>query len=303
MTHIVQSIHDGCKQLGWGMAKNRVIQVNNIGISISSVNDQDYISLTDMTKGFEDGDQLIKNWLQNKNTIEFLTVWEKINNPSFNLVELHQIRNELGSNRFIMSAKKWIDSTNAIGLVAKAGRYGGTYAHKDIAFEFGSWLSPEFKLYLIKEFQDLKERESQAGSIEWQINRELAKVNYRLQTDAVQSHLLGNIPKDKQGWVYASEADLINKIIFGNTNQEWKSKNPNASGNQRDHGSPIDNALVANLEAQNSILIKQGVSPTERAKLLIELERSFRETMSKTPAMMRLERQANSPLLNNKKDD
>lgn len=285
------------------MAKNRIIQVNNIGISISSVNDQDYISLTDMTKGFEDGDQLIKNWLQNKNTIEFLTVWEEINNPNFNLVELHQIRNELGLNRFIMSAKKWIESTNAIGLVAKAGRYGGTYAHKDIAFEFGSWLSPEFKLYLIKEFQDLKERESQSSSIEWQINRELAKVNYRLQTDAVQSHLLGNLQKDKQGWVYASEADLINKIIFGSTNQEWRSVNPNVSGNQRDHGSPIDNALVANLEAQNSILINQGVSQAERAKLLIELERSFRATMSKTPAMMRLEKQAKSPLLNNKKDD
>ena len=291
------------KLLGLKMSKNRVIQVKNIGISISSVNEQDYISLTDMVSGFDGGSSLIEAWLRNKDTVEFLGVWEQINNQNFNSPEFEGIKNQAGANCFSLSAKRWIELTNAIGLVAKAGRYGGTYAHKDIAFEFGSWLSPEFKLYLIKEFQELKEREASVNSIEWQINRELAKVHYRVQTDAVQNHLLGGLPKDKHGRIYASEADLINKIIFGSTNQEWKSKNPNASGNQRDNGSPLDNALVANLEAQNSLLIKQGMPQTERVKFLIELERSFRATMSKTPAMSRLENQAKTPLLKNKKDN
>jgi len=285
------------------MAKNRVIQVNNIGISISSVNEQDYISLTDMVSGFEGGSTLIEAWLRNKDTVEFLGVWERINNQNFNSPEFEGIRNQAGANRFSLSAKRWIDLTNAIGLVAKAGRYGGTYAHKDIAFEFGSWLSPEFKLYLIKEFQELKERESNANSIEWQINRELAKVNYRLQTDAVQSHLLDDLPKAKHGWIYASEADLINKVVFGKTNQEWKASNPHSKGNQRDNGTPLDNALVSNLELQNSLLIKQGMDQADRAKILIELEPTFRESMSKTAAMGRLESQAKAPLLKNKIED
>ncbi|WP_235376069.1 KilA-N domain-containing protein [Proteus faecis] len=281
---------------------NRTISVNNIGISVSSINDQDYISLTDMAKGFEDSDQLIKNWLQNKNTLEFLTVWEEINNPDFNLVELHQIKNQIGLNRFIMSAKKWIDSTNAIGLIAKAGRYGGTYAHKDIAFEFGSWLSPEFKLYLIKEFQYLKEQEANKGAIEWQIKRELAKVNYRLQTDAVQAHLLESKPKSQHGFVYASEADLINTVVFGKTNQDWKKQNQGIKGNQRDHGSALDNAIIANLEFQNSLMIEKGATQKERVIALKKLEKMLRVSMGNSPAMQRLEQQSNSPLLNDKED-
>ncbi|HCR3555653.1 TPA: KilA-N domain-containing protein [Morganella morganii] len=281
---------------------NRVISVNNIGISVSSIDEQDYISLTDMAKGFEDSDQLIKNWLQNKNTLEFLTVWEEINNPNFNLVELHQIKNQIGLNRFIMSAKKWIDATNAIGLIAKAGRYGGTYAHKDIAFEFGSWLSPEFKLYLIKEFQNLKEKEANQGAIEWQIKRELAKVNYRLQTDAVQAHLLEDKPKSQHGFVYASEADLINTVVFGKTKQDWKKQNPDLKGNQRDHGSALDNAIIANLEFQNSMMIEQGATQSERISVLKKLEKTLRTSMGGSPAMKRLEQQSNSPLLTDSKD-
>ena len=246
----------------------------------------------DMVKGFDGGDQLIKNWLQNKNTIEFLSVWEELNNPDFNLVELHQIKNEVGLNRFVMSAKKWIESTNAIGLIAKAGRYGGTYAHKDIAFEFGSWLSPQFKLYLIKEFQRLKEQEAQQNSIEWQVKRELAKVNYHVHTDAVQMNLLNNLPASQHGFIYASEADVYNIVMFGKTHKEWQQQNPNLKGNQRDYATVLDNAIIANLELQNSLLINQGYSQNERLTMLKELEQSLRASMGKSAAMKRLEQQA-----------
>lgn len=278
-------------------SKNRTILVNDIEISISSINEQDYISLTDMAKGSEDGDQLIKNWLQNKNTLEFLAVWEKINNPNFNMVELHHIKNQIGLNRFVMSTKRWIESVNAIGLVAKAGRYGGTYAHKDIAFEFGSWLSPEFKLYLIKEFQRLKEQEAQVNSIEWQVNRELAKVNYRIQTDAIKEHIADSLPKPKQGFVYADEADLLNQIVFGRTHKQWKTENPTLSGNQRDHHSTIENTLVSNLEGQNAYLISQGISQEERYKQLSAMAKMQRESLQKSSSMKKLASQATPPLL------
>ncbi|MEY0056487.1 KilA-N domain-containing protein [Providencia rettgeri] len=281
---------------------NRTILVNNIGITISSVNEQDYISLTDMVSGFDGGSSLIEAWLRNKDTIEFLGVWERINNDNFNSPEFEGIKNQAGANRFSLSAKKWIDATNAIGLIAKAGRYGGTYAHKDIAFEFGSWLSPEFKLYLIKEFQRLKEQEASQSSIEWQIKRELAKVNYRLQTDAVQAHLLENKPKSQHGFVYASEADLINMVVFGKSNQDWKRQNQGIKGNQRDHGSALDNAIIANLEFQNSLMIEQGASQSERVTVLKKLERTLRSSMGNSPAMQRLEQQSNSPLLGNEDD-
>ena len=278
-------------------SKNRTILVNNIEISISSVNEQDYISLTDMVAGFEGGSVLIESWLRNKDTIEFLGVWERINNHNFNSLEFEGIKNQAGSNRFHLSAKRWIESVNAIGLVAKAGRYGGTYAHKDIAFEFGSWLSPEFKLYLIKEFQRLKEQEAQQTSIEWQVKRELSKVNYRLQTDAVQMHLLDNIPKSKHGFIYANEADVINITVFGKTHKEWQSQNPSLKGNQRDNGTALDNAIIANLEFQNALLIQQGFSQNERLNMLKELEQTLRTSMSNSPAMKRLDQQSNTPLL------
>jgi len=185
----------------------------------------------------------------------------------------------------------------AIGITAKAGRYGGTFAHKDIAFEFGSWLSPEFKLYLIKEFQRLKEHEAQQTSIEWQVKRELAKVNYRLQTDAVQMNLLDGIPKAKHGFVYANEADLINTVVFGKTHREWQSQNPNLKGNQRDNGTALDNAIIANLEFQNSLLIQQGYGQNERVTMLKDLEQTLRASMSNSPAMKKLEQQVNTPLL------
>lgn len=279
------------------LPSKRTILVNNIEIAVSIVNENDYISLTDMAKGFDDGDQLIKNWLQNKNTLEFLTVWEQINNPDFNLVELHQIKNEVGLNRFVMSAKKWIESTGAIGLVAKAGRYGGTHAHKDIAFEFGSWLSPEFKLYLIKEFQRLKEQEAQRNSIEWQVKRELSKINYRIHTDAIQDHLIQAVPQKKQGFVYASEAEMLNTVVFGMTAKKWKQDNLNLKdGNQRDYASALDNLLMANLESYNSILITQGLDMSARFTALTTTANQFRQSMQKSTAMGRLEEQS-KPIL------
>ncbi|MFW1975661.1 KilA-N domain-containing protein [Acinetobacter baumannii] len=187
------------------MVNNRNILVQNIQISVSTVNNDDFISLTDMVSGFEGGSSLIESWLRNKDTVEFLGVWERINNSNFNSLEFEGIRNQAGSNRFTMSAKRWIDSVNAIGIVAKAGRYGGTYAHKDIAFEFGAWLSPEFKLYLIKEFQRLKEQEAQRDSIEWQVKRELSKINYRIHTDAIQQHLIQTVPQNKGSTDYLVE--------------------------------------------------------------------------------------------------
>ncbi|MDF0606894.1 KilA-N domain-containing protein [Neisseriaceae bacterium TC5R-5] len=198
--------------------KNRSIIVKGAAVGITTRYEQDYISLTDMVKSFEGGSALIEQWLKNKDTLLFLGVWEQINNPGFNSPEFEGIRNEAGRNSFYLSAKKWIDVTGAIGLHAKAGRYGGTYAHRDIAFEFGSWLSPEFKLYLIKEFQRLKDEEARTTSLEWNFQRMLAKVNYRIHTDAIKERLIPpQLNKVQISIVYANEADLLNVALFGMT--------------------------------------------------------------------------------------
>ena len=268
---------------------NRSILVQDIPISISTINEQDYISLTDMVQGFEGGSSLIEAWLRNKDTIEFLGTWEIINNANFNSPEFEGIKNQAGLNRFSLSAKRWIEITNAIGVQAKAGRYGGTYAHRDIAFEFGAWLSPAFKLYLIKEFQRLKEQEAQQTSIEWQVKREFAKVNYRVQTDSIQMNLLQGIAPNKHGFIYADEADLINKIVFGKTHREWQEANPNLQGNQRDYGTVLDNAIIGNLEMQNALLIHEHMLQTQREVKLRAIEKMLRESMSKSKAMQKLE--------------
>lgn len=276
-------------------SQSRTILVQDIQITVSSLGEEDFISLTDMVKGFEGGDELIKRWLQNQSTIEFLSTWEQINNPSFNLVEFHQIRSNIGSNRFIMSTKKWLE-TGAIGLQAKAGRYGGTYAHRDIAFEFGSWLSPEFKLYLIKEFQRLKADEADRSSLQWNINRELAKVNYRVQTDAIQKNLLEGVPSSKHGITYANEADLINAIVFGKTAKQWEQENPGLQGNQRDYGTIADNAIVATLEAQNGVMIAQGIPIKIRAHALEATAKAMRPSLEKSPAVKRLQSETTKAL-------
>jgi hypothetical protein len=245
--------------------KSRVISVRGAEISIAVRHEQDYISLTDMVKGFDGGSALIEQWLKNKDTVLFLGVWEQLNNPDFNSLEFEGIRNEAGRNSFYLSAKKWIDATGAMGLHARAGRYGGTFAHKDIAFEFGSWLSPEFKLYLIKEFQRLKDEEARATSLEWNFQRTLAKVNYRIHTDAIKEHLIPrSLTAAQTSTLYASEADLLNVALFGMTAAQWRHANPGASGNIRDAATLEQLVVLSNLESINAVLIHQGLLSKDR---------------------------------------
>ncbi len=216
------------------MGKNREINVNGSRISVVTKDDLDYISLTDMVRNIENGLSLIEKWLRNKNTIEFLGIWEQMYNPGFNSTEFEGIKNEAGLNRFVLSVKQWSEKTNSIGVIAKAGRYGGTYAHKDIAFEFASWISPQFKLYLIKKFQRLKDMElKQLG---WNIRRNLTKINYRIHTAAVSRYLIPpELNKDQINLAYASEADILNMALLGKTAGQWRDENPGEKGNIRDY--------------------------------------------------------------------
>ncbi len=245
--------------------KNRRIVVKNTEITVATRNEQDYISLSDMVRNFEGQGALIENWLRAKDTVLFLGVWEQLNNPDFNSLESEGIMNEAGRNSFFLSVKKWVEKTGAIGLFASAGRYGGTYAHRDIAFEFGSWLSPEFKLYLIKEFQRLKDDEAARTSREWSFQRTLAKVNYRIHTDAIHEHLIPpTLTKPQISFVYASEADLLNVALFGKSAAEWRTENPDLIGNMRDYASLEQLVVLSNLESLNSVLVRQGLAPDER---------------------------------------
>ena len=246
------------------MTKNKTIEVKGVEITIISQNQHDYISLTDMTKGFGD-DAMIYSWMRNRNTVEFLGIWEEIHNPTFNSNEFVTFKTKAGLNNFNLTPKKWIEATQAIGIISKSGRYGGgTFAHKDIAFEFGSWLSPEFKLYLIKEFQRLKEDESNRLNVDWDFKRLLSKVNYKLHTESVKDNLLStlHLAKDKEKFVYANEADVLNMAVFGKTSQQWKSENPDLvlqGGNIRDFADLHELTVLSNLESYNSILLKQGM--------------------------------------------
>lgn len=253
-------------------AKRSTIEVQGASIGILSQPGGDYISLTDMVRNFDGAGALIEQWLKNKDTVLFLGVWERINNPGFNSLEFEGIRNEAGRNSFFLSAKKWINLTGAKGLIASAGRYGGTYAHKDIAFEFGSWLSPEFKLYLIKEFQRLKDDENERLQLGWNLQRTLAKINYRIHTDAIKETLLPPaITKAQATRVYANEADLLNVALFGQTAKQWRDAHPDADGNVRDHA-PLEQLVVlTNLESLNSVLIRQGLPQPERLLQLNEI--------------------------------
>lgn len=245
--------------------KKDIIKVQGTAITILKNKEEDFISLTDMVKNFEGASVLIENWLKNKDTILFLGIWEQINNSNFNSLEFEGIKNEAGRNSFYLSAKKWITQTNAIGLIASAGRYGGTYAHKDIAFEFGSWLSPEFKLYLIKEFQRLKEEENQRLSLNWNLNRTLSKLNYRIHTDAIKEHIIPPmLSKTQQQMVYATEADVLNVALFGQTAKEWRNNNPNEKGNIRDYATLEQLLVLANIESMNAEFIRMKIPQNER---------------------------------------
>jgi hypothetical protein len=273
------------------MKKNKLtsIEVQGTAISILTRENGEYISLTDMTKKFEGGSALIEQWLKNKDTVLFLGVWEQIHNPGFNSVEFEGIRNEAGRNSFFLSVKAWIERTDALGLSAKAGRYGGTFAHKDIAFEFGSWLSPEFKLYLIKEFQRLKDDETRRLSLDWDLNRTLSKLNYRIHTDAIKKHLVPPQVTPKQAaFVYANEADLLNVALFGQTAKEWRDANPGLEGNMRDHATIEQLLVLTNLEAMNAELIHQQISAQARLKQLNEIAIRQMQSLSSLPSLRKL---------------
>ena len=248
--------------------KNRTITVKGTEVTVTTRHEQDYISLTDMIKGFGD-ETVLYGWLRNKNTVEFLGIWERLNNPGFKPLEFERFMQQAGLNRFSLSPTKWVEATGAIGLYSKAGRGGGTFAHKDIAFEFGSWLSPEFKLYLITEFQRLKEAEAGTQSLEWNLQRTLAKVNYRIHTDAIKEHLLPPVlSKEQMTRVYSSEADLLNMALFGVTAAEWRSANPKLPGNMRDHATLEQLVVLSNMESINALLIRQGLDAPERLRQL-----------------------------------
>jgi hypothetical protein len=248
------------------MNKAKKIQVMGTEISVSEICSNDYISLTDMLKA-KDGDFFISDWLRNRNTVEYLGIWERIHNPDFNYGEFAIIKSQAGLNRYKISVKEWVEKTNAIGLTAKTGRYGGTYAHKDIAFEFGMWISPEFKIYLVKEFQRLKETEQK--QLGWDIKRNLAKINYRIHTDAIQTNLIPpELTPQMVNLVYASEADVLNMALFGMTAKQWRNANPAEKGNIRDFANAAQLVCLSNLENLNALFISEGHSQPNRLEKL-----------------------------------
>ncbi len=250
------------------MAKSKKIKIEDTEISIISREKEDYISLTDMAKS-QMQEVIIIKWLSLKSTIEYLGEWEMLYNPDFNYTEFGTIKNAAGSNNFVLSVKQWIKHTKAIGLTARAGRYGGTYAHKDIAFHFGMWISPKFQLLLVKEYQRLKQNESNRLQLEWNLQRTLSKVNYHIHTDAIKENLIPpTVTKQQQSFIYASEADLLNVALFGVTAKEWREQNPGKEGNMRDDATLEQLVVLTNLESLNAVLIEQGLPQGERLKQL-----------------------------------
>ncbi|MDH6342982.1 hypothetical protein M2480_001992 [Parabacteroides sp. PFB2-12] len=239
------------------------ITVKDTEITILTFEEKDYISLTDMVRNITNGLSLIEKWLRNKNTIEFLGIWEEMYNPDFNSPEFEGIKNEAGLNRFVLSVRQWTERTGSKGIIAKAGRYGGTYAHKDIAFEFAMWVSPQFKLYLMKEFQRLKEQEQ--VQIGWSAKRELSKINYHIHTDAIRQHLLPpELTPQQVSYVYANEADVLNMALFGMTAKQWREEHPDLKGNIRDYARINELICLSNLENINAVFINEGLSQSDR---------------------------------------
>ena len=247
------------------------MKVQDIEIRLYQKNEEDYICLTDMMKA-KDGDFYITDWLRNRNTLAFLEVWERYNNPNFNYGEFAIIKNQSGLNSFKISVKEFVEKTNAIGIEAKTGRYGGTYAHKDIAFEFGMWISADFKFFLIKDYQRLKEEEANKNGVEWDVKRVISKANYTIHTNAIQQYIIPNIGiTQKKEWIYADEADMLNIIIFGCTAKQWREANMDKymkGENIRDMADINTLTILSNLESYNAILIKRGLSKKERAQIL-----------------------------------
>jgi hypothetical protein len=254
--------------------KKKTITVQGTEIRLYPQDEEDFFSLTDIARKFNKDNPsiLIVNWFRNKDTIEFLGVWEKLYNPDFNLIEFDKIKNEAGYNRFVLSATRWINDTTAIGIRSKAGRYGGTYAHKDIALAFCYWLSPPFQLYIIKEFQRLKEEESNQQNLEWDVRRIMAKANYRIHTEAVREHLIPpRLQHTKmEGLYFANEADVLNMALFGMTAKEWRLQNPDKKGNLRDHANAEQLLVLSNLQSLNAKLMKWDCDQEQRLQILNE---------------------------------
>src|SRR6266853_4299126 len=266
--------------------KKTTIEVQGAAITILSQKDEDYISLTDMTRKFGD-DSLIYNWMRNRNTLEFIGIWEQIHNPDFKGLEFETFKTQAGLNSFSLTPRKWIEATAAIGIQSRAGRYGGgTYAHKDIAFEFGSWLSPEFKLYLIKEFQRLKDDENRRLSLAWNLNRTLSKLNYRIHTDAIKAHLIPpEVTPAQAAITYATEADLLNVALFGHTARQWRDANPKLEGNMREYATVEQLLVLANIEGMNAEFIHMGLPQGERLKRLNEIAIRQMQTLTASTAI------------------
>lgn len=266
------------------MPPTKFISVLGTNIGVTHINEADYICLTDIVRN-EEGNDHIRNWMRNRNTVEYLGIWEQLNNPNFKGVEFDTFRKEAGLNSFNLTPKKWIESTDAIGMISKSGRYGGTYAHKDIAFEFGAWISAEFKLYIIREYQRLKEVENNSLNLEWDVKRTVSKVNYTLHTEAIKENIIpqSSLPQDRQWLEYANEADLLNIAVFGMTAKQWKDDNPERvllKENMRDSASINELVVLSNLESMNSVWISQGISKPDRFKLLSDMAKSQIETLN-----------------------
>lgn len=272
------------------MSKGTEITVLSATVRVQRIEREDFISLTDIAKHKNSDDPrfVIQNWMRTRSSIEFLGIWEVLNNPGFNRVEFDTVKNESGSNAFVMTPSKWIELTGAIGILSKAGRYGGTFAHRDIAFEFASWVSVEFKLYLIKEFQRLKEAEQ--AQLGWDIKRNLAKINYRIHTDAIKANL---IPPELSGQqvnlIYASEADVLNMALFGMTAKQWRDANPKEKGNIRDQANAAQLVCLANLENLNALFIKEGIEQPERLRKLNRIAIEQMEILTVDRSIKRLE--------------
>lgn len=272
-------------------AKKATMDVQGTSVTILNHTIDAYISLTDIAKHKEPNrsDHVIQNWMRNRNTIDFLGIWERLNNDAFKPLEFEGFRNRAGLNSFVLTPRQWIDATHAIGLVSKPGRYGGTYAHKDIAFEFAAWISVEFKLYLIKEFQRLKEDENSRLSLAWNLNRTLSKLNYRIHTDAIKEHLIPKVVTPAQAAItYASEADLLNVALFGQTAKQWRDANPKLEGNMREYANVEQLLVLANIEGMNAELIHMGLSQGERLKRLNEIAIRQMHVLTSAPALNQL---------------
>ena len=263
------------------MKKSSEIEVRGTKVRVQKIGEEDYICLTDMLKA-KDGEFFITDWLRNRNTLEYIGIWEQVYNPQFNYGEFATIRNQSGLNSFKIGVQEFAERTNAISLISKAGRYGGTFAHKDVAFEFGMWISAEFKIYMVREFQRLKAAEQAA--IGWSVKRELAKINYRIHTDAIKANLIpAAVTRAQMSIIYANEADVLNVALFGMTHQQWQMKNPELKGNQRDYADINQLICMSNMENINAVMINDGIEQPQRLKRLNEIAIQQMRVLSEVP--------------------